>query len=255
VRLLVQEASGHRATACRMLALPPTSKGSAWLLITRFGESGVLLPIVIALLISLVWRTRSTRPALVWTLPFGAASLATAASKIAFLGFGVGVEALDFTGFSGHATVAAAVYPMLACMFTVRASRHVRGMALVLAYGIAMLVMVSRYEVGAHSLSEAVAGFLLGACASVIAVRQDGDSRPLVFLAGTALAAMSLRAVAPPGALPSIHPHDLVTRFALKLSNHSKPFTRADLHRHRASRPDATAQPDCSAWLAAEAAS
>ena len=43
----------------------------------------------------------------------GTISWTTTASKVAFIGWGLGLSALDFTGISGHAMIASAVYPLL----------------------------------------------------------------------------------------------------------------------------------------------
>jgi hypothetical protein len=216
-----------------MLSSAPATGDSAWSIITRFGESGVLLPLTLALIMTLVWEARPSRPALAWTLPIAASLLVAAASKIAFLGFALGIRSLDFTGFSGHATVAAAVYPMLAYMLTMRAPALVRATALALAFGLALLVMVSRFELGAHSPSEVVSGFVLGACASTLALRMRLEPTRGTFAAGALLLAMLVWA-ATPRAPGLFHSHDIITRIALTLSGRSTPFTREELHRQGA---------------------
>ena len=52
---------------------------------------------------------RCWRLALVWCGVFGGALFVAAASQMAFIGWGIGIRSLSFTGFSGHATRAAAV--------------------------------------------------------------------------------------------------------------------------------------------------
>jgi membrane-associated phospholipid phosphatase len=83
-------------------------------------------------------------------------------SKVAFLGFGLGIAALDFTGFSGHSMYAASVeIPLLATCALALCGRG-RWVGAMLGTALAALIAVSRVEVGAHSVSEAIAGFVLG---------------------------------------------------------------------------------------------
>src|SRR5437868_4928886 len=88
------------------------AKAPYW--ITRFGEMGIVLPLVAALALWILLSARSLRPVMGWLLPLGLAILLTSLSKIAFIGWGLGIAALDFTGFSGHAMFSAAIYPVLA---------------------------------------------------------------------------------------------------------------------------------------------
>jgi membrane-associated phospholipid phosphatase len=205
---------------------------SHWL--TRFGEAGIVLPVALALALWLIVATRSTRPASSWLAPLGVAVLVTTASKVAFLGWGVGIAALDFTGFSGHAMFAAAVYPMLAHALTAHwhdeERRRDARLALCAAYAFAALIAASRVRVGAHSVSEAAAGFALGALASGSALwlaRRAHQRLPALW-AGLGLAAWF--GVMPIQAAPS-QTHGMVTRLALELSGRNVPFRREDLHR------------------------
>jgi membrane-associated phospholipid phosphatase len=211
-----------------------------WHQLTRLGEAQLLLP---ALLLATVWLLRrpgGARLALVWLGTTAAAATLTTASKVAFIGFGIGYAPLDFTGISGHAMFAAAVLPPLVLLAGAAGAggaavgdggsrrRHL----LLAGYGLAGLVAVSRVMVGAHSWSEVVAGAALGALCSGAALA--GAHIPAVRLARwvpLALAAWGVVAVA---AAPPSTTHDLVTRLALAQSGRAQPFYRADLHRaHR----------------------
>jgi membrane-associated phospholipid phosphatase len=205
---------------------------SHWL--TRFGEAGIVLPVAAALTLWLIVATRSARPASSWLAPLGVAVLVTTASKVAFLGWGVGIAALDFTGFSGHAMFAAAIYPMLVHALTAHwhdeERRRDARLALCAAYAFAALIAVSRVRIGAHSVSEAAAGFALGALASASALWFAGHAHrrlPPVW-AGLGLAAWF--GIMPIQAAPS-QTHGMVTRLALELSGRELPFRREDLHR------------------------
>ncbi|HZY18037.1 MAG TPA: phosphatase PAP2 family protein [Ramlibacter sp.] len=204
----------------------------AWPILTRFGDSAILLPC--AVLLAGWVGLRSRMQALAWLLPLAVAVLLTTASKIAFIGFGIGSAALDFTGFSGHAMFAAAVHPMLAFSTAANAPRPWRGVAVAVGYAVAVLVAVSRFQLGHHSASECVAGFALGAAASAITLRRVSDpGRPAFASVAVALvvlwAALSLAPRAP--VLPS---HAMVTWVALQLGGRDAPFTREDLHRRAA---------------------
>jgi membrane-associated phospholipid phosphatase len=207
---------------------------AAWHLVTRFGEAGILLPCALLLAAWLALATRDWRPVLGWLMPLAIAVALTTASKIAFLGFGLGIARLDFTGFSGHSMFAAAVYPMLAYAVSARLRIGWRIPAVALAYVFALLVAVSRYWLDAHSLSEIVLGFTLGTAASATAMLALRGTEHLALPRALALVLAFWLAWTPrePVLLQS---HQIVTRVSLKLSGRSVPFTRADLHRARIS--------------------
>ena len=111
-------------------------------------------------------------------LPAAALSLMpviTTASKVAFIGWGVGSAAVDFTGVSGHAMSAAAAYPMLMLALASNGSACGRGFSFASRGALALAVGLIRIAVGAHSWSEVWAGLLVGdavgAAALVLAKR------------------------------------------------------------------------------------
>lgn len=183
---------------------------------------------------------RSWRLALVWCgLLCGAMALA-AATQMAFIGWGLGIRALSFTGFSGHATRAAAVYPVALYVLGECCAPRKRVWARAIALGGALAgvllglgVALARVKVGAHSPSEAVTGCLLGLAAAGLFIAQaraarEASPRPpqvglrLGVLAG-ALAAVILlpRADSP-------DPHQWLTAAALKLSGRDRAWLRED---------------------------
>lgn len=211
-----------------------------WLAVTRLGEAQILLP---AFLAGALWlalarpagaRGRlaqgnahahdhpARRSALRWVAAITATTLVTTASKIAFLGFGYGIAALDFTGFSGHSMYAWAILPVLVALVG-----GWRG-ALV-GVALAMLVTYSRVDLGAHSWSEAIAGMVLGAGAAAWTLADylahPGAVRApwwLPLLLATWLTLLPMRA-------PPSRTHSLVVALSLKLSGHSRPYTRFEL--------------------------
>ena len=140
------------------MTFPHVLPHGAWHVVTRFGEAGILIPCALLLAAWLALATRDWRPVLGWLMPLAVAVTLTTVSKVAFLGFGLGIASLDFTGFSGHAMFAAAVYPMLAYAVSTRLGMAWRVSAVVLAYVFALLVAISRVWLDAHSPSEIVLG-------------------------------------------------------------------------------------------------
>jgi hypothetical protein len=84
--------------------------------------------------------------------------------------------------------------------------------------------------VGAHSMSEVLAGLLIGITVSAYAVTQGRLPRvkfnfylPLVIVIWLVIAPLQT---------PQVPTHSLVTRFTLLLSGHAKPHTRNEMLRH-----------------------
>ncbi|MEO8729107.1 MAG: phosphatase PAP2 family protein, partial [Rhodoferax sp.] len=142
------------------------AKAPYW--ITRFGEMGIILPLAAALTLWMLASTRAIRPVLCWLVPLGLAVGITTLSKIAFIGWGLGIAALDFTGFSGHAMFSAAIYPVLGYTLAAQWSRQPRThfWAMLGGYALALVIGWSRVHIHVHSVSEVVAGLALGASAS-----------------------------------------------------------------------------------------
>lgn len=201
--------------------------------VSRLGEAGVLFPIALLIGLWMFTSKRSMQLTTSWLVPLGAAAGVTTLSKIAFIGWGIGIASIDFTGFSGHAMFSAAVYPMLAYAVTAglrdRPGNPWPRRALVGAYALAFLIAVSRVRLNAHSVSESALGFLLGSAASLSAlwlIRNVHLQRPKRWLfAGMAGWLLVMPTVAAP--VPS---HDMVTWVALKLANRSEPYRREHLH-------------------------
>jgi membrane-associated phospholipid phosphatase len=198
-----------------------------WNFVNRLGEAQLLLPTALALAGWLA-LTGERRAAAVWLTLFGLAFGLTMASKIAFIGWGVGSAWLNFTGVSGHAMHSAAVLPLLLRCAAGARPPGVRVLALALGLALAALIAVSRVVIGAHSMSESVAGFALGSAASMLTVALHAvPARPLPhWLLAVLLAAQLLN----PFAAPILPTHGMVTQLALAVSGHDRPYTRAMLH-------------------------
>ncbi|MGF6753209.1 phosphatase PAP2 family protein [Paraburkholderia sp. GAS42] len=195
-----------------------------WYAITSLGGAGLTLPLAIAialwLAIGYTWRM-----AALWLGLLGAAICVVTITKLAFLGWGVGVRVLDFTGVSGHAMLSTAVYPVALFLMLLPARRSIRiaGVLLGLVAGIA--VGLSRVVLEAHSPSEAVTGCLVGAGAALLFVRAAWHARPgQLSAAAVALSLVALTVTLHDVRVPT---QRWVTHIALKVSGHDRPFVRA----------------------------
>lgn len=199
-----------------------------WYLITRFGEVQNLLPAALWVCLALV-RAEATRAfALKWLFWLALVTLIDTASKLVFIGWGVGVASWNFTGFSGHAMFSAAIYPLLMVTLATRLSPGWQKAALGVGLALAVVVCVSRVMVNAHSVSEVVLGWLLGSVVTLLAIAKPGLQRvtrpyvPVLLVVWMVMAPL----LAPP-----VPTHWAVTRLALLLSGRAHPYTRLDLHR------------------------
>jgi hypothetical protein len=198
-----------------------------WHLVTRLGEAQLVLPVALLPAFDLMRRSESRPLAMGWMALVGLATLLTTASKVAFIGWGVGSAELNFTGVSGHAMFAASVYPVLLSLAAGPDSG--RSLAVWAAAGamVAVLVAASRVALGAHSPSEVIAGLLLGAAVSALALRLRRQPSVRVAPMVALLAALSMAATA--RATQPLPTHAAVTQLALLMSGHARAYTRADL--------------------------
>lgn len=197
-----------------------------WTTITALGDAAVMVPMALAIATWLYVR-RTTRSALLWIGLFVAAALLVTITKVAFIGFGLGIHPIDFTGISGHSMMSMAVLP-LAVLLVAGDTPQNRKWLLPLGAAAALLIAISRVKIGVHSPSEAAFGTALGGAtvaAFLTLVRQSGQTyvrSPLLSIGLILLIATAYGRTAPT--------HDLVTRLALKMSGHTRPFTREEWH-------------------------
>lgn len=134
---------------------------------------------------------RAWRMAFWWSALFAAGIGLVAASKIAFLAYGSPLPALNFRTISGHATGVTAIAPTLVYLLLRHAGRRARvlGLCAGLAVGAAMavLLVITRQ----HSISEAIAGWAMGATVSLGAIALAGALPPLRAAAGLACACVA----------------------------------------------------------------
>ncbi|CAM6575095.1 TPA: phosphatase PAP2 family protein [Klebsiella quasipneumoniae subsp. similipneumoniae] len=201
-----------------------------WQLISFFGDSTVLLPSAAALFIVLMLRKTSRLLAWQWSLLFGITGAIVCASKLAFMGWGLGIRELDYTGFSGHSALSAAFWPIFLWLLSARFSAGVQRAAVATGYVLAAVVGYSRLVIHAHSVSEVIAGLLLGAAGSALfLLLQKRTTHSDISWGGVACLVM----------VPLILLHSgnkaptqsLLRQIATAVGPLDKPFTRTDLHK------------------------
>ena len=201
-----------------------------WEEITVFGGLPLTGLIASAIACSLLVATdHPWRMSARWCALFLTALGLAAASQIAFLAWGMGVEAVSFGGFSGHATRAAAVFPVALFVLCIRCRSWIKTCAVLTGFGIAATIALSRVQIGAHSVAEATAGFLLGAVIALAFLWQARTSHrnfaaiPLIALC---LATAMSTGRAERGAASMTH--QWLIGAALNLSGHDRPYSRAN---------------------------
>ena len=199
-----------------------------WVMITNLGDSGLMLP---AVAIIFVWLldARAAARGLVWLVLCGVAIALVAITKIAFLGWGIGIAALDFTGISGHSTLSMMVLTAAALLISTGWRRTPRAIAILGGVSLALAIAWSRVHLGFHSWSEAVAGVLLGsvvAACFALTLRAGPKLRPrhrALLVLALMLPFLVLYGRRAPG-------EALLTTIALKLSGHPCPYSRLSPH-------------------------
>jgi len=202
-----------------------------WSILTRLGEAPILAPFVMACALALALRPHGRDVAAWWSATFAIAALVTLATKVAFLGWGIGSAALDFTGVSGHAMCAAAVYPTLLAAVTRDRPRRWRVLAITAGVVLALLIGWSRIVLGAHSPSEVVAGLLLGGAGAALTLHFSSPLSPRLTALSLIVPCAALLAV--PGPVSEEASHGTVVRLSLALSGRAVPYSRAQLLRQR----------------------
>lgn len=191
-------------------------------LLSILGDSRLLVPSALVLIV-MGWRRRS-RWHLRWVLMLCVIGAMVLASKLAFLGWGIGSARLDFTGVSGHAAMSAAIWPVLLAVCLPR-----RGACWASVGGLllAAAIAYSRLPLNAHSWSEVTSGWLLGSLAAAWTLRRlDPTARASPGWLAAALFAGAFM----PAAFPQATTHEAVVRLATALSGAKKAYARSALH-------------------------
>ncbi|HIE9252502.1 TPA: phosphatase PAP2 family protein [Klebsiella pneumoniae] len=189
-----------------------------WQLISFFGDSTVLLPSAAALFIVLMLRKTSRLLAWQWSLLFGITGAIVCASKLAFMGWGLGIRKLDYTGFSGHSALSAAFWPIFLWLLSARFSAGWQKAAVATGYILAAVVGYSR---------------LVGAAGSALFLllqkrTSDCDYKTVPWGGIACLVMVPLILLHSGSKAPT---QTLLGQIATAIGPLDKPFTREDLHK------------------------
>lgn len=195
-----------------------------WTHITHFGDLTVTSLAAFAIAAWLLAEGEQ-RLAIWWSALFGGGLAVVALTKMAFIGWGIGIHTLDFTGFSGHCMRATAVIPVLFYLMLQRASSTLRMWGVLAGFAFAGMIGISRLVLHAHSVSEVVSGTLLGGTIAATFMWIAGSLRKHVF--NRLRIAISLLALLPAPYVQPAPTQEWLTDVSLFFSGHEKPFLRA----------------------------
>lgn len=150
----------------------------------ELGSLALTLPTAAAITALLVaWR--AWRMAWCWSLLFALGVGLVGASKIAFMGWGTGWQAICFKALSGHATGVTAVYPTLCYLVLHGSTPMLRQIAVASGLLLGAMVAVALVVAREHSAAEALAGWVMGATVCLAVIRLGGPLPPPRPLTGT----------------------------------------------------------------------
>jgi membrane-associated phospholipid phosphatase len=197
----------------------------SWLTVTRVAGMAVTAPVALAIAAFLVVEGER-RLALLWCVLFAAGLSLVVVTKMAFIGWGIGFGPFDFTGASGHTMRATAVAPVLLYLLLNKAPPPMRLIGILAGLAFGMLIGVSRLALHAHSVSEVVAGWWVGALVSLGFICLAGPLQKPVLnparIAGGMVALVLLAGFARP-----FHTQAWLTKASLLIAGHDKPFIRS----------------------------
>ena len=147
--------------------------------------------------------------------------------KLAFMGWGIGIRELDFTGFSGHSALSASIWPVMMWLLTGRFSTAVRKTAVLSGYALALLIGYSRRPSTYTPFRKSSAASHWGPpAAHFMAAAQYCTASPVIPKNRCRLTASSV---------VDQQRHDspdrgLLEFIAVSIAPIDKPFTREDMH-------------------------
>jgi membrane-associated phospholipid phosphatase len=201
-----------------------------WTHITHFGDLTVTSLAAFAIA-AWLYAEGEQRLAIWWSTLFLGGLAVVTLTKMAFIGWGIGIHAIDFTGFSGHCMRATAVIPVLFYLMLQRASSPLRTWGVLSGFAFAGLIGVSRLVLHAHSVSEVISGTLLGGAISIAFMWIAGSLRKHVF--NRLRIVLSLLALLQAPYVQPAPTQEWLTDVSLFFSGHERPFLRSEC---RASR-------------------
>lgn len=192
----------------------------SWDTFLHLGNLTLTLPLASAIAAGLL-AAHHWRAAGYWLLFFASALATVGISKVAYLGWGTAIPALDFKAFSGHAAGATSVFPVLFYVLLQRRSRlapAAAAVALLLGAGLAVALVAT----GEHTMAEACAGWMVGAAAAAGTIRVLREAHAPRPLAGLAAGLLALTATA--WLMQSAQVGYWMIKVALALSGNTHPF-------------------------------
>lgn len=196
-----------------------------WQIISHLGSASLLLPVLLVTAGGL-WQSRQRGAVVMWLGSLALAVTVCLTSKVAYIGWGIGIESINFTGVSGHTLFATSVLPVLFYWLAAsRSSRLVlRQYAIALGVVLSALVAISRVVLNAHSVSEVVPGWLLGLLVSIAAIQ--AMQAPIQLPRYVFMAPLALLFAFDTSAATYIPTHSYEIRLALFLSGRDTPYQR-----------------------------
>ena len=206
--------------------------GSTWLSwhsVSMLGDSGLMILMAIVIGLTLAFSRGTGTLAVWWTLFWTATGGLVLATKLAFFMWGIGSARFDFTGLSGHAALAALIWP--AAMWLLAANRTAWSTTLWVMTGFLMgaAIAYSRVKLNDHSSSETVIGFVVGSLIGLGFWWLVRGSQPIrVRYTGLAGAVLLVLVVVQHGRPTPTQ--DWIKQVSTRLTG-IPPFGRPDLHR------------------------
>jgi membrane-associated phospholipid phosphatase len=142
-----------------------------WSAISDLGDAALTLPLAVACCAWLAMSLSGWRAVVAWLTPLCAGMLMVGLTKILYAGCGVQIPAIGFRVISGHTMLASAVWPMAFLLVFRGGSNTDTRAALIAGFLLAALIGTARVFDEAHTTSEVVAGWALGAVVTVIFMR------------------------------------------------------------------------------------
>ena len=199
------------------------SQISIWQHVTRLGSASLLFPII-TLTVVVLWRSNQQLAVRIFIPALITVITMTLISKIMFLGWGIGIASIDFTGISGHTVLATAVLPILCSWIISPSHGRFRYLGEFIGLLLALDVGLSRIILGAHSSSEVFAGWIFGLI--VCGITLNALKRPIQipnYFRYIAFSFIFMINLSTTNYLPT---HDWEIKLALMLSGHEVTFTR-----------------------------
>lgn len=137
-----------------------------WSFLTDFGDSAVLLPLVLLIAVYLVFRRRPDLAKAV-VLTSGGCGLAMLVLKLALLSCAQPVPRPMIVSPSGHSAMSAVVYGTIAVLMTAQKPVWQRNAILAATILLVGIIGLSRIMVGAHVPAEVIVGLAIGALFAV----------------------------------------------------------------------------------------